>query len=192
MDSGELNVSKDETIKFIHPKYLPNTQFISKKPKLTLVMFREMLDRFNERYNFSDDKIEKQIRGSKGVIKYIFNEDNKSVVSTLQAIIDDMHNYDKYYEDYVKRRLYKSKKPFNIADNFILNFDLFCARHQVSRAIGSNWAFGNPSYIKMLERGDISLRVKTIDKVMLDIYRIDQQHIKIMGDTYVKWKKYGQ
>lgn len=197
MDKGKLSADnyqeqKEEVIKFIHPKYLPNTAFIKEKPKPILDTFRNMLDRFNERYHFTDDKIERQIRESKGVIKYIFNEDKNSLVSTVQAIIDDIHNYDRYYEDHVKKRLFRNNKPYNITESFISSFDLFCARHHISRTAGSNWAFGGSSYIKMFERGDISLRVKTVDKVALEMYRIDTEHIKIMGDTYVKWKKYGQ
>lgn len=198
MDEEEFNPyrdikkSEEEIITFTHPKFLPNTAFIVTPPKPLLVMFRNMLDRFHERYDYSDDKVEKEMRGSRSVIKRMFQEGNDCQVSTIQRIIDDLHHYDKHYENRVKKRLYKAKKPLNITDNFIGTLELFCARHQISKTVGSNWAFGNPTHLKMVQDERVSLRVKNVDRISVEMHKIDKQHIKIMGDTYVRWKKYGQ
>lgn len=190
--SNRKKSQEESSLTFTHPKFLPNTKFISKKPTPILQDFRAMLDRFYERYGYTDITLGDKFRNSKDAVRNIFKDDIDSNVSTVQYIINDMHTYDKHYEKRIKRRLYKAKVPFDIVDNFSLKFDLFCARHQINSTVGSNWAFGSPSIFKMYKDKKISPRIKVIDSVLLQMYEIDKEHVKKMGDIYKKWKKYGQ
>ena len=195
MDKREFNANlrgesqEHKNIKFIHPKYLPNTKFILQKPKPLLVLFKAMTDSFKERYSFTDTAFNKLLCAAEDQLSNTFNENMDCNTSTIQLIIDNMHNYDFHYESAAKKRLYKAKKPMDILERFCNVFELFCARHFISFSVGSNWAFGDSNYYRLYKTKEITPRVKILDTAYQSMYQVDKEHVKLMGEVYEEWKR---
>lgn len=170
---------------FIHPEFLPNTNFIKKRPESVKKNFNKIIEDFRETHSISKSDISRKFFFTGRVYEDIMSDDYNMTIKVMQQALNRIKEYENNLVDSSRKKRYN----IDIRENFLKKIESWNKRHFISEGQSSKFFFGSRKVLCYLRLDKVTIKCSTLDKVLLSMYKIDQELIKEMGEVYVEWEQ---